>query len=106
MIAGEWAEARRDELAHRYESALLAVGRLHVATGRYQPAATAFRKAIAHEPLNETAHRELMNCWAHLGETARAVRHYEELVELLQEQVGVPPAAETTALYHRLAGRP
>jgi DNA-binding SARP family transcriptional activator len=106
MIAGEWAEARRDELAHRYESALLAVGRLHVATGRYQPAATAFRKAIAHEPLNETAHRELMNCWAHLGETARAVRHYEELVELLQEQVGVPPAAETTALYHQLAGRP
>jgi DNA-binding SARP family transcriptional activator len=47
-----------------------------------------------------------MNCWAHLGETARAVRHHEELVELLQEQVGVPPAAETTALYQRLAGRP
>jgi len=106
MTAGEWAEARRDELARRYESALLAVGRLHVAIGRYQPAATAFRKAIAHEPLNETAHRELMNCWVHLGETARAVRHYEELVELLQEQVGVPPAAETTALYQRLAGRP
>ena len=106
MTAGEWAEARRDELARRYESALLAVGRLHVAIGRYQPAATAFRKAIAHEPLNETAHRELMNCCVHLGETARAVRHYEELVELLQEQVGVPPAAETTALYQRLAGRP
>ncbi len=43
-----------------------------------------------------------MDCWARLGETARAVRHYEELVALLQEQVGVPPAAETTALYRRL----
>jgi DNA-binding SARP family transcriptional activator len=106
MAAGEWAQARRDELARSFESALLATGRLHAAAGRYQPAAAAFRRAVAHEPLNETAHRELMNCWVRLGETARAVRHYGELVELLQEQVGVPPAAETTALYRRLAGRP
>jgi len=46
-----------------------------------------------------------MACWEHLGETARAVRHYEELADLLREQVGVPPAAETTALYERLTGR-
>jgi predicted ATPase/DNA-binding SARP family transcriptional activator len=104
MAAGEWAQARRDELARRFEAALLATGRLHAAAGRHQPAAAAFRRAVAHDPLNETAHRELMNCWVRLGETARAVRHYGELVELLQEQVGVPPAAETTSLYERLAG--
>jgi two-component SAPR family response regulator len=88
MAAGEWAQARRDELARSFESALLAIGRLHAAAGRYQSAAAAFRRAVDHEPLNETAHRELMNCWVRLGETARAVR----------------PAAETTALYRRLAG--
>jgi predicted ATPase/two-component SAPR family response regulator len=106
MAAGEWAQARRDELGRSFESALLATGRLHAAAGRYQPAAAAFRRAVTHEPLNETAHRELMSCWAHLGETARAVRHYKELVELLQQQVGVPPADETTALYRRIASRP
>ena len=106
LAVGEWARARRDELARSFESALLAVGRLHAAADRYQPAAAAFRRAVAHEPLNETAHRELMNSWVHLGETARAVRHYRELAELLQEQVGVPPAAETTALYRRLTGGP
>ena len=105
MTVGEWAHARRDELGRRFESALLAVGRLHAAAGRYQAAVTAFRRAIEHEPLNESAHRELMACWEHLGETARAVRHYEELADLLREQVGVPPAAETTALYERLTGR-
>ena len=105
MTVGEWAHARRDELRRRFESALLAVGRLHAAAGRYQAAVTAFRRAIEHEPLNESAHRELMTCWEHLGETARAVRHYEELADLLREQVGVPPAAETTALYERLTGR-
>jgi predicted ATPase/DNA-binding SARP family transcriptional activator len=105
MSVGEWAHARRDELRRRFESALLAAGRLLAAAGRHQAAVTAFRRAIEHEPLNESAHRELMTSWEQLGETARAVRHYEELATLLREQVGVPPAEETTALYERLTGR-
>jgi DNA-binding SARP family transcriptional activator len=105
MTAGEWAQARRDELRRRFESALLATGRLHAAAGRYEAAVSAFRRAIEHEPLNELAHRELMTCWAQLGETARAVHHYTELTALLADQVGVRPAAETTALYERLAGQ-
>jgi predicted ATPase/DNA-binding SARP family transcriptional activator len=105
VTAGEWSLARRDELGRRFESALLAVGRLHVAAGRHQAAATAFRRAVEHEPLNESAHRELMTCWASLGENARAVRHYTNLVRLLADQVGVAPAPETTALAERLAER-
>ena len=63
MTAGEWARVRRDELRRRFETALLATGRLHAAAGRHQAAVTAFRRAIEHEPLNESAHRELMTCW-------------------------------------------
>ncbi len=106
MTAGEWASVRRDELRRRYETALLATGRLHAAAGNHQAAVTAFRRAVEHEPLNESAHRELMTSWAALGETARAVRHYTELTALLRDQVGVPPAAETTALHERLTARP
>ncbi len=106
MSAGEWALIRRDELRRAFESALLATGRLQVAAGRHQAAAAAFRRAVAHEPLNESAHRELMACWVRLGETARAVRHYEELVQLLRDQVGVAPAAETAALYRKLTAAP
>ena len=105
MTAGEWAGVRRDELRRRFETALVATGRLHMSAGNHQAAVTAFRRAIEHEPLNESAHRDLMTCWAQLGETARAVRHYAELTALFKEQVGVPPAAETTALAERLAGR-
>jgi len=102
MAAGEWALVRRDELRRSFESVLLAAGRLQAAAGRHQAAAALFRRAVAHEPLNETAHRELMSSWARQGGTARAIRHYEELVGLLRDQVGVPPDAETTALYQRL----
>jgi DNA-binding SARP family transcriptional activator len=73
-----------------------------MAAGKYQAAATVFRRAIEHEPLNESAHRELMTCWARLGETARAARHYSELTTLLAAQVGIRPAQETTALYEKL----
>ncbi|MGD0239747.1 MAG: BTAD domain-containing putative transcriptional regulator, partial [Streptosporangiaceae bacterium] len=104
MATGEWALVRRDELRRAFESALLAAGRLHTAAGRQQAAAAVFRRAVAHEPLNESAHRELMSSWVALGETARAVRHYEELAALLREQVGVAPAPETEALYRRLLG--
>jgi predicted ATPase/DNA-binding SARP family transcriptional activator len=104
MATGEWALVRRDELRRAFESALLAAGRLHTAAGRHQAAAAVFRRAVAHEPLNESAHRELMSSWVALGETARAVRHHEELTALLRDQVGVAPASETEALYRRLLG--
>ncbi len=32
----------------------------------------------------------------------RAIRHYEELVELLDERLGASPAPETGALHERL----
>ncbi len=104
LAAGEWAAERRDEYRRGYESALLASGRLYAAAGRHQAAVNAFRRAVAIEPLNESAHRELMTSLVALGETARAVRHYTELAGLLREQVGAAPAAETTALYQRLLG--
>jgi predicted ATPase/DNA-binding SARP family transcriptional activator len=102
VAAGEWAQARRDELRRAFESALLAAGRLYAAAGRHQAAVTSFRRAIGQEPLNESAHRELMASLAAQGEKARAIKHYEEFAERLKAQVDVAPAAETTALYHHL----
>jgi DNA-binding SARP family transcriptional activator len=43
-----------------------------------------------------------MSCQAALGERGRALRHYEELVEVLEEQLGASPAPETTTLYESL----
>ena len=73
-----------------------------MADGRVREAIEVYRRAIAHEPLDEAAHRALMECWAAAGQPARAMRHYEELRELLRTEVGGAPAAQTTALYARL----
>jgi DNA-binding SARP family transcriptional activator len=73
-----------------------------VTDGRVREAIEVYQRAIAHEPLDEAAHRALMECWAASGQAARALRHYGELSELLRVRVGGAPAAQTTALYARL----
>jgi DNA-binding SARP family transcriptional activator len=43
-----------------------------------------------------------MRSQASMGEVGRALKHYEELVVLLKEQLGASPAPETVALYGSL----
>ena len=93
---------RQEELERAYREALLLLGRLLFTQERHAEAAEAYRKAIAHDGYLEEAHRGLMRSHAALGERGRALRHYEELVELLDDQLGIPPAPETVALHERL----
>jgi two-component SAPR family response regulator len=93
---------RQEELRRAYGEALLLLGRLLSTRERHAEAAEAYRKAIAHDGLLEEAHRGLMRCQAALGERGRALKHYEELVGLLEEQLGTSPATETVALHERL----
>jgi DNA-binding SARP family transcriptional activator len=102
VAEGEWVTLRQEELWREYREALLLLGRLLSAQERHAEAAEAYRKAIAHDGLLEEAHRGLIRCYAALGERGRALKHYEELVELLDEQLGTSPAPETVALHERL----
>ena len=98
----EGAMVRQEELWRAYQEALLLLGGLLFAQERHAQAAEAYRKAIAHDELLEEAHRQLMRCYVAQGERGRAIRHYEELVGLLDEQLGTSPAPETSALHERL----
>ena len=99
---GEWAMVRQEELRRAYGEALLLLGGLLVAQERHAEAADAYRKAIAHDRFLEEAHRGLMRSQAAMGERGRALRHYDELVKMLEEQLGASPAPETVALHARL----
>jgi two-component SAPR family response regulator len=102
LASGEWVVMRQEELRRAQGEALLLLGSLLFAQERYAEAADAYRKGIAHDRFSEEAHRGLMRCYAAVGEGGRALRHYDDLVAMLEERLGASPAPETSALQARL----
>lgn len=98
----EWLQPRRAELAQAFAQALAATGRLLLAAGRPAQAVEVYRRAVQHDPLDESAHRQLMTALLHTGEAGQAAQVYRRLEQRLQDELGVPPAAETRAVYRQL----
>ncbi|MEO6192501.1 MAG: BTAD domain-containing putative transcriptional regulator [Thermoanaerobaculia bacterium] len=70
--------------------------------GEYRFGVHYARRLIAIEPLSEEAHRELMRLAALAGQRNRALAQYEELSNLLRDELGVEPLAETRTLYESI----
>ena len=65
------------------------------------------RRRLALDPLHEPAHRQLMALYAQTGQRSAALRQYRECARILDEELGLAPDAETTALYEQIrAGLP
>ncbi|MCB0195744.1 MAG: AAA family ATPase [Anaerolineae bacterium] len=56
------------------------------------------RRWLSLDPLNEPAHRALMQLYAWSDQPAAALRQYEECVRLLDEEFGIAPEPETMTL--------
>jgi two-component SAPR family response regulator len=102
IAQSEWMLERQEELRRAYGEVLLLLGGLLLSRERHAEAAEAYRKAITHDRFLEKAHRGLMRSQEAMGEPGRALRHYEELTQVLKEQLGAFPAPETVALYESL----
>ncbi len=102
LFEGEWFLLRREELRRKYLSALLDLGRLLFTQGEHARAAETYRRAIEKDEMLEEAHRELIRCYARLGERGQALRHYQTFKQMMQDELGSSPAAESAALYERL----
>ena len=70
-----------------------------LATGDNASAATAAATAIATDPYDEPARRTLMKAYVAAGEPARALATYAELSDLLADELGTDPAAQTRELH-------
>ena len=102
LLEGEWFILRREALRRKYLDTLLDLGGIRFTRGEYEVAAEIYRKAIAKDEILEAAHRELIRCYARLGERGQALRHYQMLIELMREELNSTPAPETQALYEKL----
>ena len=101
-IADEWALVARDELRDRLADALERLGDAAEVAGDAAGAAAWARKALAHDPVRERAHRALIRRLAAQGRRDGALAAYRRCRAVLAAELGVAPSAETRALAARL----
>lgn len=94
----DWLRIPRMELLHLYLSTLGRVCKALVGQDDDSTALGYAQRWVAADPFNEQAHRLLMRILARSGRTAAALKHYRELVRLLDEEVQTPPHPTTRAL--------
>jgi DNA-binding SARP family transcriptional activator/tetratricopeptide (TPR) repeat protein len=101
----DWLLGHRERLR---EVALKSLARLleHQRTARSTDSAvqTALR-LLELDPLQERAHRVLMEIYAETGRRGSALRQYQLCVVTLQRELRTEPEAETKALYHEILRR-
>jgi predicted ATPase/DNA-binding SARP family transcriptional activator len=102
----EWqffqSEGLRQQLALALER--LVIG--HSARGNHKAALDYARRWPALDPLHEPAHQQLMRLYAQTGQRSAALRQYREAVRILDEELGLAPSEETTALYEQIRTAP
>jgi len=75
------------------------LGRLSEEKGDYASAIQTLDQALSLNPLQEDLQREILRLYTLAGNRPGAIQRYENLIRLLDEELGVPPMAETRALY-------
>lgn len=98
----EWQFFQAERLRWDLTRALERLSAPEAARLDHDAAVEAARRRVALDPLDEPAHRRLMELFAEAGQHAAALRQYRLLAETLERELGAAPDAETTALYERL----
>jgi DNA-binding SARP family transcriptional activator len=101
----EWLTSERLTLRKELSDALNKLAELCVANGDSDGALTAATKLVALEPLNEAAHRRVMDLHAKRNAYAEALRQYRVCRDVLRRELDVAPEPATEQLYRDLMRR-
>lgn len=98
----DWQLASAEQLRRTYSTALAWLVQMRSQTGELERALELARQWLAVDPLREDVHRWLMKLYAWSGAREAALLQYREAVRILDEELGVGPLPETTALHEAI----
>ena len=98
----DWLCGERERYQLLLLSALEKLADHYALLGEWERAADLARRVLNLEPWREASHRQLMLLLARQGEYNAALAQYETCRQILEEELGVAPMFETTALYERI----
>ena len=95
----DWQATAQERYRRLAIRGLTLLSQLHEANRDFSAALDALTRALDLDPLQEDLQRAALRLHYFAGDRAGAIRRYEALRQLLDEEMGVPPMAETRALY-------
>ncbi len=98
----DWLTVRRQQLQRHYLQLLAHLCDHYFAMQQYATCTTFANKLLHVEPCHEATHRLLMRAYARQRQGYLALRQYHQCVELLAEELAVPPDPATTRLYEAI----
>lgn len=98
----DWTVIYREQLSHLHQELLLCLSRVEEGDGDLRAAMDCLVKAVAIEPGNEQAQRELMRLYAATGSRNLALSQYRVLTEKLRRDLDAEPEAATVQLHARI----
>ena len=101
----EWRFFEMERLRQSLASALEKLIAWHEAQQQFEKAIAYGRRLVALDPLDEAAQRQLIRLYAASGQVSAALRQYDECVRLLDEELGLEPAPETSDLAQAVRAR-
>ncbi|MEZ4862677.1 MAG: BTAD domain-containing putative transcriptional regulator [Caldilineaceae bacterium] len=97
-----WQLTQQARLREQMVTALETLSQHWATNQEFARAIAVTRRIIALGPWREEAHRQLMELLAKTGQRGAALAHYEQCRQVLHDELGVEPAAETIGLYERI----
>lgn len=101
----EWQFFQTESLRQSLSQVLAQLAQAHQAQEEFDQAIAHTRRWLALDPLHEPAQRQLMQLYDQVGRPAAALRQYQAYTRLLEEELGLPPAEETTTLYEAIKAK-
>jgi len=97
-----WQELVAEEQRQRLSPLLSRLVEMRISMGDLDGALADCRRWVSLDELHEPAHRALMRALARNDQRTAALSQYRRCVRVLEEELGVEPLAETTALYEEI----
>ena len=98
----DWQLLMTERLRRSYSMSLAWLVQAYSGAGEYLRAIELGRRWLTADPLREEAHRWLMQLYSWSGSRDAALRQYRDAVRILDEELGVGPLPQTTALYEAI----
>jgi len=97
-----WQIVQTQYFRRLYIQGITRLSQIYETAGDYLKALHTIENALSLDPLQEDLQRSALRLHYLAGDRAGAIRRYEMLVKLLDDEMGVPPMAETRQTYQEI----